>query len=818
MKKILVIALLLLGAACDTAEDRAKEHLATAQEYVAAGDTDRAVVELRNALKLDGKNHDALLMMAEIQRDKGNLQGAFNNYRRLVETFPEDPDGNRELAQIAFMANQFDDAKKYLETADPLNPGDPALAAIRAALAYREGGLDKNDDTMAAAGAEAAKLLAADPALTIARRVVIADLLRRQEYNKALTEIDGGLALDETNRDLYAVRFGVLSQLGDKRGIEDQLKRMVELFPEDTDVGATLVRWYISEKRIDEAEAWLRGRIDPAGDDAEPRLTLVRFLSELRGPEAALAELNTILAADPRPADVATDPDTFRALHAGFLFAMRQPAEAVAEMQDILAPYDGTTVEGEALEKLNRFKVSLAQMQAATGNQVAARALVEEVLTTDASDVNALKLKASWQILDDKTAEAIVSLRSALSEAPRDAEIMTLLSAAYEREGNRDLMGEMLSLAVEASNRAPQPSLRYANFLAQQEKYRAAEEVVINALRLAPRDVNLLGTLGRVHLAMEDWARARQDIDRLRQLDDPQAASQADELQAQLLARQRKTDDLTAFLEQMGEGDVNSAAAVIRANLLSGRTDVALDRSARLLEENPEDPAVRFIRGLVLTIAGQYAEGIPLLEETVEATPQAEQAWTALYSSYRRTGDDARAADTLDRALAAMPESMNLQWVRAGEFEKAGDIDSAIQIYETLYERNSTSVVVANNLASLLSTYRDDPESLERAYTVARRLKGTEVPAFQDTYGWIAFRRGDAQEALAPMEAAAAGIPNDPTVQFHLAEVYAALKRTDEARATYEKARKLLEEADTQPPGLASRITAGMEALDKAGQ
>ncbi len=100
---------------------------------------------------------------------------------------------------------------------------------------------------------------------------------------------------------------------------------------------------------------------------------------------------------------------------------------------------------------------------------------------------------------------------------------------------------------------------------------------------------------------------------------------------------------------------------------------------------------------------------------------------------------------------------------------------------------------------------------------MARRLKGNNTPAFQDTYGWIAFRKGDAQEALAPMEAAAEGLPGDPTVRYHLAEVYAALGRTEEARSAYETAMQLLEDANTQPPGLASRISDGLKALPAPG-
>jgi tetratricopeptide (TPR) repeat protein len=96
-------------------------------------------------------------------------------------------------------------------------------------------------------------------------------------------------------------------------------------------------------------------------------------------------------------------------------------------------------------------------------------------------------------------------------------------------------------------------------------------------------------------------------------------------------------------------------------------------------------------------------------------------------------------------------------------------------------------MVLANNLASLLANNRRDAASLERAYTLARRLRGIEVPAFQDTYGWAEYRRGNLDAALAPLEAAAKGLPADPLAQFHLGMVYADLGRKDAAIAQFEK-------------------------------
>ena len=50
------------------------------------------------------------------------------------------------------------------------------------------------------------------------------------------------------------------------------------------------------------------------------------------------------------------------------------------------------------------------------------------------------------------------------------------------------------------------------------------------------------------------------------------------------------------------------------------------------------------------------------------------------------------------------------------------------------------------------------------------------MPYFQDTYGWILHRRGDSDQALGYLAPAAAALPGNALVQFHLAETELALE------------------------------------------
>ena len=56
------------------------------------------------------------------------------------------------------------------------------------------------------------------------------------------------------------------------------------------------------------------------------------------------------------------------------------------------------------------------------------------------------------------------------------------------------------------------------------------------------------------------------------------------------------------------------------------------------------------------------------------------------------------------------------------------------------------------------------------------------MPQFQDTLGWIAYRRGNYQEALSYLEPAAQGLLDDALTQFHLGMTLDALKRPTDAR------------------------------------
>lgn len=122
--------------------------------------------------------------------------------------------------------------------------------------------------------------------------------------------------------------------------------------------------------------------------------------------------------------------------------------------------------------------------------------------------------------------------------APDDAAAMTISARAHLLNGDRDLAGEMLAPAVQASQSGVEENLRYARILSADGKMLPAEAVLIDALRISPRDLDLLTELSRLYVSLEDWPRAEQVERELRRLGSGEALATANDVRLAMLRAQ----------------------------------------------------------------------------------------------------------------------------------------------------------------------------------------------------------------------------------------------------------------------------------------
>ena len=807
------LSAMLLLAACDTAEERAEEHYQNGLTLLAEGDVDRALLEFRNVFKLDGLHREARLTYAEVMRDRGNFQEAFSHYLLLAEQDPNDVVPRKWLFRLAMLGGDVEEAETHGVRARRIAPDDPEVKAIVAIMEYQTALEDRRPTERRDAAARLVEISSnvEDPQLYLP--TIVDNHIRDAQFKEALAAIDELLATDNTLEQWQALKLRVLNQLADGEAIEAQLETMVALFPETPDYPAALIQWHLSQDAPEAAEDFLRRWIDAAEGDVktERQVQLVAFISGTQGTDRAIEELDLLIGES-----AGEGLPMFRAMQAGLLFDRGDHEDAIARMEAIVDGV-GEGLSAEEESDLNEIEVNLALMQLEVGREDDARARIAAVLAKDDGHVGALKQHSAWLIEADRSDDAIVDLRKALSRAPEDPQIMTLIAEAHIRNGSRDLAGEMLALAVEASGNAAAESLAYGRFLFSERAYRPAEDVISNGLRRAPANLELLSLLGRVHIQSSDWARTEQVEQRLRQIGGEEAVARADGLKVDSLRAQRRGQEALRFLTDLAggeDGNLGAEIAVARTHMENGNFEQAEAFIDSRLRENPKSAEMRMLQAALFAQTNRGGEAERVLRRLVEEDPRREIVWRTLYEGKARTGDVEGARALLDEALAALPESPDLLWARAGELERDGDIDGAIAVYQGLYERLPNSPIIANNLASLLSVHAsDEPEAIDRAYAIARRLRGSEVPAFQDTYGWLAHLRGQTDEAVEHLEAAAEALPTEPLVQFHLGMAYSAAERPKLAINQLTNAIELFGEADTWPQVATAK--AEIERLEK---
>ncbi|WP_392336663.1 tetratricopeptide repeat protein [Loktanella salsilacus] len=787
---LLTSALTLTG--CKSSEEKAEDYYQSGLALLAAGDEERAILEFRNVFNYDGFHLKARETYADLLLKQGDVQQAYSQFLRLIEQYPDTLVVRQQLAEIAIGRGDWDEVERHGQAAVALAPDDSRSQAVDVALRYRQAIIDGDQTTVDTVAQEARTLLAdqrtagvtADNAGLV--RIDLDNLMNRNETEAALAAVDAAVESDPEALDLQMIKAKLLAQGSDVAAIGSQLELMAKLFPDNQDVRQNLIRWYVGQNDTPGAITYLRELAGPAtSDDVDGHLTLVDFLRATQGPDAARTELTAL-----RDANTGTPNGR---LYAGTLAGLDfETGQAQSGIEKMRAALDGAE-PGETTRKL---QVVLAYMLNVTGARPEAETLVTSILAEDSSNVEALKLQAGWLISDDKAGEAIIALRTALNQNPQDSQTLTLMAQAHMRDGDLALAGERLATAVQMSNSAPAESLRYASFLSSRDQATVAITVLEDARRQAPGNTDVLTGLADLYVKNGDWALAQRVVDDLRKLDVPAARAAAPLLQAAIMQGQNRTDDSLAILESLvdsdavatDQGSARAVALILQTQIRAGKITEARSYLDDLMTASPDDANLQMLDASLASLQGDVAGAEEKYRALAQRFPQSELPTRFLAGLLVSDGRTEEAMKLIDAALPNVSDPIQLLLIKASMLEKAGLIDAAIAVHEEMYAKNSDSIVIANNLASMITSYRDDDESLARATTIARRLRDTTIPAFADTYGWIAFRRGNIDEALTYLVLAGEGLPNDPLVQVNLGLAYAAKGDTDQARRVLTRA------------------------------
>jgi len=773
--KILAVCacLVLAGlqfAGCSSREQRAQRYYESGMSYLEQKDYAKARIELRNALQLREDMVDAWRALAKIDEHDRNVPSLLASLKRIAELDDKDVATRAQLGRLYLAAGALQEALKVTNAAEELDPQNASVLALKAAVLFR---LRDNGGAVRTAN----RALQIDPGNTDAIVILAADQFKQDDFDGALKTLASITDAHQNDLGVLLLKVNIFNRKGDLAQVESLLRQLMARHPDQPGFRRELTKFYVTQKRPQDAEKELRAAVAANPNDANTEIELVNFLASQNGVAAARAELVTRINAGGQVFP-------FQIALARLDFAQGNVAESTKLLENLIktpSPTDAITA-----------RTTLAQMYLTRNDVAAAEPLLSDILAADNRNIEALRLRAAIRVDRNQFDDAIADLRRALNDQPTSPVLLASLALAYERSGNVELADKSFADAMRASNFAPALGLNYVLFLERRGLSEQAESVLVQLAGRNPNNVSVLSALARIKLARQDWVGAHQAADAIRNISGKNDI--ADQIHGAAFGGQNKFSDSVAVLQDAYSANPNAVqplAALVDAYLKAKQPDNAQAFLESVLKANPTNGEALVLMGSVQLIKNNPTQAQKYFESAIKQQPTNTSGYSALANLYMRQNKADDALKVIRAGLEQQSKSFALRLSLAGILELKKDYEGAIAEYDSLLKDQPGSMIIANNLASLLTDHRSDTASLDQAKTLALLLKNSQVPQFKDTLGWVAYRQKDYDAAIAYLEDAAAKLPNVALVRYHLGMSYLAAGQNAKATEEFTKARTL---------------------------
>ena len=317
----------------------------------------------------------------------------------------------------------------------------------------------------------------------------------------------------------------------------------------------------------------------------------------------------------------------------------------------------------------------------------------------------------------------------------------------------------VISLHKAVENNPDDQALRltYARLLVDIKDYEKAWVEFEKLHRDSPDDAELLYTLGLLSLESQRLDDAEKYMKMLVELE--QREGEAQYYLGRIYENRKQYDQAIEWYGQVHVGEYKFDAQLRIADMLgiSGRTDEAIEHLDAILKGSQSDGSlvrIYLAKGELLRAARRYEQSL----------------------------------EVFNTALEIVPGNSDLLYSRALVAEKLGRIDMLEADINTILKTEPNN---AHALNALGFTLADQTDRYEEAYAYLKRAIeiNPDDAAIIDSWGWIHYRMGDYDKAIALLRTALSRF-DDAEIASHLGEVLWVSGNQDEARSIWQKALK----------------------------
>jgi tetratricopeptide (TPR) repeat protein len=764
---IWMIFLFVALVGCGGPEVKKAKYTTRAQQYIQEENWPKARVALRNVLKIDPNDAEANYLVGLVEEKEKNWLNAFRYYLKVVDLNPNHRGVLVKLGRFYLEGGVPDRAAEIADRILAAHPGDPAAEVLQAGVRIKKG-------EKGAAVAQLERVVRNHPGEPDPVSLLAALYIDENRLAEAEKIFRQSVEKNPTNVVLLNNLGNTLVRLGRSEETEEILHRIIEMEPKVFHHRLRLAAFYRSRNDLDKAEFQLKEAIKLDPESEERRLALAEFMETSRGlkeGEEALLEAKRILSQSMK----------LRFALGRFYEKRGEPTKARNVYQEVIDQ------EGKRPAGLDA-KVKLATLDLAEGNKEDAQRRLSEVLKENPRASEALLLRGRMGLAQGEHKEAVQAFRSVLKDQPERSNVHALLGEAYFLQGETTLARESLEKAVLLNPQEVGAARRLAQLDGIEGRRKEARRRLESIVAKRPDDLESLQLLIHAQLADHDFHAAESTLAKMRaETAHPFIIGMAE---GEFHQAKKNWGPAIAAFERAAASRPDSPDplfSLVRIELSQGKADETLRRLQKVIEAQPEHPFAHGMLGEVLLTKGKFEEAEAAFEIANRIKPDWVAPWLNRASLKRAQKNLPGAISLLETGQKANPKATELRLLLASLLSGTGEVDRAIELYESVLKDQPKSVVAANNLAVLLADKKGDPKSLERALALSRDFETyASNNELLDTRGWIYVKTGQPKEAVRLLRQVVEKAPDHPVFQYHLGVAYykaGEAKRAKEALA-----------------------------------
>jgi len=589
-----------------------------------------ALKEIEEAIQLDPTRPSSQTAFGALKLSQGDLRAAETAFKKAAELDSKSATPHLSLANFYWWTGRLAEAEAAFKRGLAVAATDP-LAHRALALFYIATGR--------APMAEPYLRGLADSSKDVGARFLLADYYLSQRQNAQAVQILDQLALDKDKQTSSGAKWR-LASLRYTDGKHAEAHQLLDdvLKADPNNARALLIKadFLLKERKLDDALTRAK-----AAAAAEPQLAtahyalgmIYRTRNEL---DEAVQSFSEALRLNPRAAAaeielaqvhllqnsaskslqyardaLKSDPNSIQArlTLVATLISQGNGTDADVELKPLVAQYPQSPVVHSYLGAASLLR----------NNQTAARRSFERALQLDPNSTEALAGLVSLDVGAKRVAEAKARIEAYLPKAARNPSVLVLAAQVYAAAGDGAKAEGLLRKVIELDSSNMRAYELLGGYYISVNQLDAARAQFETLATRQPKDVGAHTMVALLLSAQHKNAEARVRFERILEID-PRAAVAANNL---------------AWIYADGDGNL----------------DRAMDLAQTAKSVLPDDPEVSDTLGWVYYKKNLAQSAIPLLQSSVEKDSRQPLYHYHLGLAYAKSGDKARARQSLEQAL-----------------------------------------------------------------------------------------------------------------------------------------------------------------------